>query len=85
MGVKILWVMPIFPISHTKRKATGGKFASEIKDPKEREKYLGSYYAVTDFRKINPEFGNTDDFRELVKTAHKNAMLWGVVLKIFLA
>jgi glycosidase len=74
MGVKILWVMPIFPISHTKRKATGGKFASEIKDPKEREKYLGSYYAVTDFRKINPEFGNIDDFRNLVKTAHENGI-----------
>ena len=31
MGIKILWVMPIFPISQTKRKATGGnnsKFAS---------------------------------------------------------
>ncbi len=74
LGVKILWVMPIFPISHTKRKATGDKFASEIKDPKEREKYLGSYYAVTDFRKINPEFGNIDDFRKLVKTAHENGI-----------
>ena len=74
LGVKILWVMPVFPISHTKRKATGDKFASEIKDPKEREKYLGSYYAVTDFRKINPEFGTIDDFRELVKTAHENGI-----------
>ena len=30
LGVKIIWVMPIFPISQTKRKATGGddsKFA----------------------------------------------------------
>jgi len=24
LGVKIIWVMPIFPISQTKRKATGG-------------------------------------------------------------
>ena len=33
LGVKIIWVMPIFPISQTKRKATGGddsKFASEM-------------------------------------------------------
>ena len=48
LGVKIIWVMPIFPISQTKRKATGGdnsKFASEM--PKEEQhKYLGSYYAV---------------------------------------
>ena len=38
LGVKIIWVMPIFPISQTKRKATGGdnsKFASEM--PKEEQ------------------------------------------------
>ena len=27
LGVKIIWAMPIFPISKTKRKATGGDFA----------------------------------------------------------
>lgn len=76
LGVKIIWLMPIFPISETKRKATGGsdsKFASEF--PKEEQsKYLGSYYAVSDFRKINPEFGTIEDFRTLIKTAHKNEM-----------
>ena len=74
LGVKIIWVMPIFPISQTKRKATGGddsKFASEM--PKEEQhKYLGSYYAVSDFKKVNPEFGTIEDFRNLVKTAHDN-------------
>lgn len=76
LGVKILWVMPIFPISQTKRKATGGdnsKFASEM--PKdEQSKYLGSYYAVSDFKKVNPEFGTIEDFRNLVKTAHENGI-----------
>jgi glycosidase len=72
LGVKIIWVMPIFPISETKRKATGDKFVSEIEDPEERKKYLGSYYAVSDFTKINPEFGTIEDFRKLVKTAHEN-------------
>jgi glycosidase len=76
MGVKILWVMPIFPISQTKRKATGGdnsKFASEM--PKEEQsKYLGSYYAVSDFKNVNPEFGTIEDFRKLVKTAHENGI-----------
>ena len=76
MGIKILWVMPIFPISQTKRKATGGdnsKFASEM--PKEEQsKYLGSYYAVSDFKKVNPEFGTIEDFRNLVKTAHENGI-----------
>ena len=76
LGVKIIWLMPIFPISETKRKATGGvdsKFASEF--PKEEQsKYLGSYYAVSDFTKINPEFGTIDDFRQLIKTAHKNGI-----------
>lgn len=76
LGVKIIWVMPIFPISQTKRKATGGddsKFASEM--PKEEQhKYLGSYYAVSDFKKVNPEFGTIEDFRNLVKTAHNNGI-----------
>jgi len=72
LGVKVIWLMPIFPISETKRKATGDKFASDIEDPEERKKYLGSYYAVSDFTKINPEFGTIEDFRELVKTAHAN-------------
>lgn len=74
LGVKIIWLMPVFPISQTKRKATGGDFASKIEDPKERAKALGSYYAVSDFTKINPEFGTIEDFRKLVKTAHDNNM-----------
>ncbi len=55
MGVKILWVMPIYPISTTKSKGT-----------------LGSYYAVSDFTKVNPEFGTIEDFRKLLQTAHEN-------------
>jgi len=74
LGVKIIWMMPIFPISETKRKATGGDFASLIKDPSARKKALGSYYAVSDFTKVNPEFGNIEDFRKLLKTAHNNGI-----------
>ncbi|MEY2739886.1 MAG: hypothetical protein RL259_1795, partial [Bacteroidota bacterium] len=76
LGVKIIWVMPVFPISQTKRKATGGddsKFASEM-PAAEQHKYLGSYYAVSDFKKVNPEFGTIEDFRNLVKTAHENGI-----------
>ncbi len=76
LGVKIIWLMPVFPISETKRKATGGensKFATDFPEA-EQKKYLGSYYAVSDFTKINPEFGTIEDFRELVKTAHDNGM-----------
>ena len=76
LGVKVIWMMPIFPISQTKRKATGGdnsKFASEM-PAAEQHKYLGSYYAVSDFKKVNPEFGTLEDFRNLVKTAHENGI-----------
>ncbi len=72
LGVDIIWLMPIFPISETRRKATGGDFASKIEDEEERKKMLGSYYAVSDYTKVNPEFGNLEDFRALVKTAHAN-------------
>lgn len=76
LGVKVIWLMPVFPISETKRKATGGedsKFATDFPEA-EQGKYLGSYYAVSDFTKINPEFGTIEDFRDLVKTAHDNGI-----------
>ncbi|GAA4278449.1 alpha-amylase family glycosyl hydrolase [Aquimarina mytili] len=57
LGVKILWIMPIYPISTTKSKGS-----------------LGSYYAISDYTKVNPEFGTIEDFRELVKTAHDNGI-----------
>lgn len=53
MGVKLLWLMPINPISTTRSKGP-----------------LGSYYAVSDYTKVNPEFGTLDDFKALVKKAH---------------
>lgn len=53
MGVKILWLMPINPISTTKSKGP-----------------LGSYYAVSDYKKVNPEFGTLADFKALVQQAH---------------
>jgi len=72
LGVKIIWLMPIHPISKLKRKATGDTFASDIRDEKEREKYLGSYYSVADYKAINPEFGDLADFKELIEVAHEN-------------
>ena len=53
MGIKLLWIMPVTPISKIDRKGT-----------------LGSYYAVSDYRSVNPEFGTMDDFKWLVKQAH---------------
>ncbi len=35
---------------------------------------LGSYYSVRDFRDVNPEFGDTDDFRSLVSSIHEAGM-----------
>ncbi len=32
---------------------------------------LGSYYSVSDYRGINPEFGTVDDFRALADKAHE--------------
>lgn len=57
LGVKLIWLMPVFPISEAKRKGP-----------------LGSYYAVSDYTKVNPEFGSIEDFRTLVKTIHDNDM-----------
>ena len=58
LGIKIIWLMPIHPISKTNRKGT-----------------LGSYYSISDYKAVNPEFGNKDDLDELIKEAHKHDML----------
>ncbi len=36
----------------------------------ERKGTLGSYYAVSDYRDVNPEFGTMDDFKHLLDKAH---------------
>lgn len=38
---------------------------------KERKGSLGSYYAVSDYKAINPEYGNLADFQQLIKAAHR--------------
>jgi len=37
----------------------------------DRKGTLGSYYAVADYRGVNPEFGTLEDFKALVKKAHE--------------
>ncbi len=75
LGVKIIWLMPVHPISMTKRKAKGDIFVSDIKDPEERKKYMGSYYAVSDYRGVSSDYGTKDDLRNLIKVAHENEIL----------
>ena len=38
--------------------------------PRDRKGTLGSYYAVQNYKAVNPEFGSLKEFTELVKTAH---------------
>ena len=41
---------------------------------KNRKGKLGSYYSVKDYLGINPEFGNMDDFKTLVRKIHEAGM-----------
>lgn len=41
---------------------------------KNRKGSLGSYYAVKDYKAVNPEFGSMEDFKTLVKEAQKLGM-----------
>ena len=74
LGVKIIWLMPVYPISELKRKATGNTFVEDIPDPEARKKYLGSPYAVADYTAVNPDFGTKEDLRSLIRTAHRHGM-----------
>ena len=37
----------------------------------ERKGSLGSYYAISDYKKVNPEFGTMEDFEHLLAMAHR--------------
>ncbi|MCD4818909.1 MAG: alpha-amylase [Candidatus Cloacimonetes bacterium] len=39
-----------------------------------RKGILGSYYSISDYRAINPEFGTMEDFKQLVNKIHKHGM-----------
>lgn len=74
LGVKIIWLMPVYPISMVKRKATPELSIEDITDPEKRAEVLGSYYAIADYTALNPNFGTEEDFRELISTAHANGI-----------
>lgn len=57
MGVGIIWLMPVTPISQKGKKGS-----------------LGSYYATQDYTRVNPEYGNEDDFRGLVEDCHRHGL-----------
>lgn len=57
MGVEVIWLMPITPISKKGMKGS-----------------MGSYYACSSYTKINPEFGDENDFANLVKQVHQLEM-----------
>jgi alpha-amylase len=40
----------------------------------DRKGSLGSYYAVSDYNALNPEFGTMDDFKAVVKAIHEKGM-----------
>jgi glycosidase len=40
----------------------------------ERKGSLGSYYAVSDYNAVNPEFGTMEDFKSMVKAIHDRGM-----------
>ncbi len=65
MGVKILWLMPIYPICETNKKCNSEK---------EKTPCMGSPYAAYDFEAVNPQLGKLADLQNLVKEAHKLGM-----------
>ena len=41
---------------------------------KDRKGALGSYYAISDYKAVNPEFGTMDEWKDLVKAIHDRNM-----------
>jgi len=61
MGVDILWFMPIQPIGIKNRKIEG-------------DENLGSYYSISDYTAIHPDYGTEEEFKALVEQAHSMGM-----------
>jgi glycosidase len=61
MGVDILWFMPIQPIGVENRKIVG-------------DQNLGSYYSISDYTAIHPDYGTEEEFKALVEQAHSMGM-----------
>jgi glycosidase len=60
LGIDLIWVMPINPIGVKNRKGPAGA--------------RGSYYSVSDFKAVNPEYGSFEDFKNLVNKVHALGM-----------
>lgn len=74
LGVNVLWLMPVQPIGEKKRKAKGDLFVEDIKDPKEKLRYLGSPYSIRNYTQVNPDFGTLQEFKSVVNQCHEMGM-----------
>jgi len=74
MGVDILCMMPIHPVSELKRKANGDVRVSKISTLEEGQKKLITPYAVADYRDANMAFGGLGAFKSLVEATHAKGM-----------
>ena len=61
MGVDILWIMPVQPIGVVNRKVEEGAD-------------LGSYYSISDYTAVHPDYGTVEDFKRMVEKAHSMGM-----------
>ena len=60
LGVDVLWLMPIYPVSEKNRKCSTPPAGT----------CLGSPYSVGNYTAVNPDMGTEDDFKDLVNQAH---------------
>ena len=60
LGVNVLWLMPIYPVSAKNRKCSTPPSGT----------CLGSPYSVGDYTAVNPDMGTSEDFTNLVSQAH---------------
>lgn len=64
LGVDIVWLMPVY-------KRAGSNLMG---DPSKPFKVVGSPYAISDFRALNPDFGTVSDMKQFVDKAHSLGM-----------
>ncbi|PCJ63739.1 MAG: hypothetical protein COA58_15465 [Bacteroidetes bacterium] len=70
LGVDILWFMPIQPIGKKNRKAVGDTFVQDLENP-DYDKYWGSPYSISDYKAVNPKYGEVADFKRIIKKCHE--------------
>ncbi|MEE9373754.1 MAG: alpha-amylase family glycosyl hydrolase [Saprospiraceae bacterium] len=74
LGIDIVLMTPIHPISLKKRKTQNKSQTTLTSEQSEEKRVYGNPYSVADYNMVNPHLGTMEDFKSVVADAHRRQM-----------